>query len=1212
MYKKYHLIGYDIANRICNTPIPPPGAKAWNCKGRNKLPGAKATVLFCLFLFCQFVALAQVQNITFTKKDASLAEVLKEIRKQTGFDFVINRDQISRSKKLTVSFQNQDLKHVLDECFRNQPFTYSIENKIIVVVNKVSVETTELLVNLKIKVQDQNGTPLPNASVISKAAGTVGFTDSDGTFTFSRIIKDSKIIVSYVGYKPDTLTARSSAELIAMLSQQSNIMDEVKVVSTGYQTLNRESATGSFGKPDMQIYQNRVGTQDLVSRLDGLVPGLTVIPGPKGTNTGNREFGGGSTQQSIIRGKSSVQLRTEPLYVVNGVPVTDPNTINPDDVEDITILKDASAASIWGVKAANGVIVITTKRGNAGKPLKINYSGYVTLFGKPNFNYVPAMTSAEYIQTGREIFNPSVFPYAAVGSSVIAPHEQILYNQNRGLITAAQANRSLDSLANINNQDQVLDLLYRNAVTTNHTLSASGGSAFYNFYASGSYTNTYSNHPGDKNNAYRINLNQTFVPIPRLRINLNTALNNTFTSADRSITIGRNFIPYQLFQDAEGNNIQMNYLQGLSPEIRKDYQARSRINLDYSPLNEVDMGFNKSNALSINLTGNVNLKIWKGLSFDGTYSYQKSPTNNTVYTDSKTYDLRRELLGFTVARTANDTPIYYLPTTGGTYQTVNIDQRNWTVRNQLVYNMGLRDGRDHLNVQIGHEALEQLGTNRTTIVRGYDLDLQSYERLNYATLSQGIFGAVSSFRSVFNELPFRSLESLNRNESYFGLLNYSMEQKYILDASLRRDYSNLFGSEKGSQKKPTYSLGAKWLISKEKFAENLSWLGNLALRTTYGITGNSPFIGAGSTRDIIQIQNNSVTGDSYSLISYANNKLTFEKTRTVNIGIDFGILRNIVSGSIDLYDKKTTDMLGQVEINPLNGTSSTLGNLGNMNNKGIEIALTSVNIQSKDFNWTSNLIFSFNKNKLLQYSAIQPSQLTAQGRITANYAEGFNAQPLFAYQFVGLDALGDPQIKLADGTVSKDPEIATAEDLVYMGTTIPKFNGGLSNVFRYKGLSLSANLIYSFGNVMRRNVNQFYSGRINYGTGSFDGNLSPDFLNRWKKPGDELITNIPAYVSSTGISNSRRNIDYYMYADINVVSASYIKLRDLTLNYSFGPKVLNKLHIEGLNIYAQTGNFMIWKANKYGIDPEYQNFNTGGRSLPAYNRSFSFGANLTF
>jgi TonB-linked SusC/RagA family outer membrane protein len=1210
MYKKYHANGYDLTNRIPDAPMFRQKIKCPSLAARFLLKIIKSG-LFIFFILSGLIASAQGQSISISKKEASLTEVLREIRRQTGLDFVINKDQISKSQKISIKVQNGDLKAVLDECFRNQPFNYAIENKIIVVTNKVTFENRSFLINLKIRVQDQKGIPLPNATVLAKEAGLMGYTDLEGGFTFSRIAPNSKITVSYIGYKTDTLIVRSATELLVMLSQQTSVMDEVSIVSTGYQQLNRERATGAFGKPDMQIYQNRVATQDLISRLDGLVPGITVIAGPKGL-TGNREYGGGSTQQSIIRGKSTIQGALDPLYVVNGVQVMDLSVINPDDVQDITVLKDASASSIWGVKAANGVIVITTKKGTAGKPLKISYSGNVTLFGKPDYDYIPVMSSSEYIQTAKELFNPTAFPYSSLGTMVIPPHEQILYNQNRGLITVAQANRSLDSLSNISNKDQILALWYRNAISTNHTLSASGGSTAYNFYASASYTDTRSSHPGDQNGVYRINLNQTFIPIPRLRISLNTALNNTITNSNRSITIANNFIPYQLFQDDQGNNLNMNYLQGLSPEVRADYQARSRINLDYSPLDEIEMGFSKSNALSINLTGNVNLKIWKGLSFDGTYSYQKTPTANTVYTDSKSYDLRRELLGFTVARTMRDVPVYYLPTTGGTYKTGNIDQRNWTLRNQLVYNMALREDRDRINVQLGHEALEQLATNRTTIVRGYDQDLQSYASLNYLALSQGIFGAVSSFRSTFNEKPFDSREQLNRNESFFGIFNYTMNQKYMLDASVRRDYSNLFGSEKGAQRKPTYSIGAKWLINKEEFMQKITWINSLGLRATYGITGNSPYVGAGSSRDVIQIQNNSVTGDSYSLARLANNTLTFEKTASTNIGIDFSILNNSISGSIDLYNKKTTDLLGQVELNPLNGASSIAGNLGNMNNRGLEVALNSRNIQLKDFSWTSNLTFSINRNRLLNYSTLQPSQITANGRLSSNYVVGYNSYPLFAYQFAGLDALGDPQIKLADGTVTKDPEIATAADLVFMGTTIPKFNGGLSNTLRYKNLSLTANLVYNFGNVMRRDANQFFSGRIPYGTGSFGGNLNPEFLERWKKPGDELITNIPSYVSSVGVGVSRRNTDYYTYGDINVVSASYIKLRDITLNYTFGQKMLSKLHVEALSLFVQTGNFMVWKANDYGIDPEYQTFNLGGRSMPAYKHSCSFGANLTF
>ncbi|HEY0176187.1 MAG TPA: TonB-dependent receptor, partial [Pedobacter sp.] len=435
------------------------------------------------------------------------------------------------------------------------------------------------------------------------------------------------------------------------------------------------------------------------------------------------------------------------------------------------------------------------------------------------------------------------------------------------------------------------------------------------------------------------------------------------------------------------------------------------------------------------------------------------------------------------------------------------------------------------------------------ILRGYDDVLKTYTLLDYAKLANPLFGAIGSGYSTFNEKPYTISNLKSRFTSYFGLFNYSFNDKYMLDASIRKDKSSLFASEVSAQNKPVYSIGGKWLITKEHFMNQVNWLNDLGLRATYGVTGNSPYVGAGSTYDILSVNENSITGNSLSVGTPANNKLSWESTHTINLGVDFAVLNRRLSGSIDLYHKKTTDLLGQVNYNPFTGYTTTTGNIGDIRNKGIELSLHSLNMTVADFSWSSGFIFSYNINKLLSYSIPSQFQLSASSTIQSNYQIGYASPSMFAYHYAGLDNLGDPQIELANGKITKNPNAATAADLVYVGTTIPKFNGGLTNTFRYKGLSLSANIVYNLGAVMRKQVTANFSGTSLISATSFSsGNILADFADRWQKPGDENTTSVPSYVANQGTSYSRRNLDYYTYADINVISASYIKLRDITLS----------------------------------------------------------------
>ncbi|RZJ90087.1 MAG: SusC/RagA family TonB-linked outer membrane protein, partial [Chryseobacterium sp.] len=867
------------------------------------------------------------------------------------------------------------------------------------------------------------------------------YTDDGGRYNLPAVQPTDSISVSYLGYRTQVISINSRTEINITLQISISSLAQVDVsVSTGYQVLSKERATGSFGKPDMQVFSQRVGSNDIVSRLDGLVPGLTVFSGATRV-TPNRNGNGASQQQSLIRGSTTIQVTQQPIYIVNGVKVTDFSAINPNDIADITVLKDAAALAIYGANAANGVIVVTTKSGSAGQ-IRFNYTGNFNFQGKPDFDYVSRhqLTSSQFIQTAREIFDPTMYPLATLSTSYIAPHETILYNQAAGMITASQAQASLDSLANINNASQIRDLWYRNAYTMNHTVSASGGNPRYNFYSSLSYLDNHSNQIGAASKAYLVNLSQNITPNNWLRLTLNTSLNNTTSESARPINIGANFLPYQLFQDTDGNNLLLNYVQGLSATTRADYQTRSRINLDYSPMDEINGGFNKGNNLNINTSASVGVKIWNGLSFEGVYGYQKAPGTNVSYDDNSLYAQRKLALSFTVAPTAASVPVYNLPITGGRYQTGNNDQRNWTVRNQLIYNTSLFKNKDRLNVQIGQEAQEQLNTRSTTIVRGYDRNLQTYSLLNYAALSQGIVGGVSSFWASLTEQPFTETEDLTRFTSYFGLLNYSLLEKYDFDASIRTDRSNLFAVDVSGQKKPTSSFGVKWQVSKEDFMKDVNWIKGLGLRATYGITGNSPFVGTAATVDILGVRTTSTNGNALSIDTPPNRKLSFEKTQNYNLGVDFSLFNYRLSGNVDLYKKNTTDLLGRMIPNPLNGFESTTGNLGNLTNKGIEVNLRSANIQLKDFNWSTNFVFSYNQNKLVSYSELQAYMLTDSYRMSALYDVGYSSPPLFAYRYAGLDNQGDPQIQLADGTITKKPYESFGGNVT--------FTGGSYNTFR--------------------------------------------------------------------------------------------------------------------------------------------------------------------
>ncbi len=1189
-------------------------------------------ISFLLFTCClQVAASGWAQNVTMDLKNVPVQRVFTELSRQTGISIMYSEAQLKGLPPVSIHVKEAPLLEVLDQCLKGQLFTYSFEDNLIVIKNKPA--PSPVLPSGDIPpifitghVVDSTGAPLAGASISIKGKSYITTTDSKGQFTMEASPGDV-LSISYVGYKTSTyrITPETTV-LFLQLTAAVAVMDELSVVSTGYQIIPRERSAGSFSKPDMKVLGQRTGSMNILQRLDGLIPGLTVnnspnfvVDNPDGTSSV-------PASPFLIRGLSTVNSNRNPLYVLDGMAIDDVSFINPQDVADITVLKDATAASIWGARASNGVIVITTKQGRRNDHIRVTYDGFVNWKGKPNLRNAPVLNSRQFIQAAKDVFDPVTYPWESVSayqdeySAGVAPHEMIQYNLSRGLITAAQANASLDSLGAINNVDQIRRLWYRNAMLVNHTISVEGGGKVHSFYGSLTYTNNQSSTPGEKNETYKMNLRQDFRLNERMQMYLITDLNSNTAAAKRPITVDSRFYPYQLFEDAGGHPLPMSYMQYLSDDTREDYAARSRINLDYVPIDEFDRGYTKSDNLLARINAGITVNLFKGLKFEGVYGYIKGSGRTRTFDDQNSYRVRSQLVQFTQADNTTVQPVYYLPVSGGNYGVTNTGQRNWSVRNQLTYdnNWG---GRHQLNLLFGQEAQEKSSWSNTTNVLGYDDALQTYSSVDYKSLTNiGVMNPVMPKeygQSILSSNLFSNGEVLTRFTSWFGNAAYVYRSKYALNGSWRVDKSNLFGLDKSAQNRPVMSGGGKWTMSRENFLKNNKWLNFFALRLTYGITGNAAPPGTAASFDILQGSTSSFypNGNGLLLSSPANKKLSWERTATINAGIDFSLL-NWLSGNIDFYRKKTNDLIGTLPLNSLSGYSTVTGNFGDLENKGIELSLNSTNIQGRNFSWTTTLILSYNHNKITSLAMTDPITSSVQ-KINQNYLEGYPAFALFAYRYAGLDNMGDPQIYTANKTITKNYGDSKPEDVVYAGTYQPVWNGGFSNDLSYKGFDLMINMVYSLGNVMRRDANNFYTGRITHsnatnGNGFTTGNLNEEFAHRWMKPGDEASTNVPSYVSDQYISATRRYIPYYTDADINVISAAYIKLRDITLSYNLPKSTQSKLHTKECSIRFQLSNVMLWKANKYGIDPEFQNSLTATRTLPADQHSLSIGLRAAF
>ncbi len=1182
------------------------------------------------------------QRVTLNERNSSIENVLKKIRTQTGYDFLFERKLVKDIGYVDLKLNNVTLEEALRTLFNKgplMPLTYNIDGKIVVIeAKKKSIldKVIELFseIDVKGRVVDEEGKPLAGASIsivlqessenkktgdfsmMVKGKKAVTVTDAEGKFELKSIDEKAYIVISYIGYQDQNLKAAKDLGIIKM--KLSGNLEEV-MVSTGYQKIAKERSAGSFSKPDMDVVANRATSTNIIQRLDGLVPGLVINNSP----TSNK-------QQFLIRGLSTlptVQNYTSasPLFVVDGIPVSDVSTINPQDVQDVTVLKDATAASIWGARASNGVIVITTKRGVNSQRLRINYDAFASFQGRPDIEYFPVLNSRQYIQASKETFDPVNFTYnpvytPATGNTGYSPDRQIEWDHSRGLISTAVRDAKLDSLSSINNLDQMRDIFYRPQMLMNHTLSLSGGTEKYANYTSLAYTGNQSYTPGSKDNTFKLNTRHDYTFNNWIKAYFIGDLTNQRTGSNRAVSPDNRFLPYQLFRDASGNNIDMSYLGYLPREAIAPIATLTGRNLNYNPINNQETGASSSNALIARITSGITVKLFEGIHYEGVFGYLRGTNRSSDYDDNTNYAQNIQLLEF--AQNNNGTIKYNLPNTGGKYGTRNYTEENWTIRNQLVYDFVSKNELHQVTALAGYEAQEQKNITSSSLVFGYDLNSQTYSLLDYKTLAASdIAGGIIPTLPGNGQLrqnPFTQTEYLQRFRSYYANMGYTYNKKYTVNASWRQDKSNLFGINKSAQRKPAWSVGGKWSISNEQFLKSNNTINDLAARITYGVGGNSPLPGKSASQDVLNPVGNVYVpgGQGYIVATAGNKNLTWEQTRTLNIGLDFSLLNRRLNGSLDFYKKKSTDLIGPLQVNPFTGFPTIVGNVGDLSNAGIEASLNSINIHQPDFRWSSSFTISYNKNKVTKVNLLTAVS-TGADKIKAQYLQGYPAFSVFAYDYAGLNATGDPLVRLADGSTSLGmgaAELPKADDVLFKGVFQPKWSGGLSNTFSYKGLSLNINIVYNLGHVMFRDVNKIYNesigGRGFIGNQNFQsGNLHADFANRWQVPGDENKTNVPGYKSNA--DNLQRNTDYYTYGSINVISASYMKIRDLGLSYALPRSVTGKIKVEGINLRAGMSNIMLWKANNNGIDPEFQDARFGDRSLLTGQNAFNVGINLT-
>ncbi|MBE9599944.1 SusC/RagA family TonB-linked outer membrane protein [Pedobacter sp. MC2016-24] len=1140
----------------------------------------RLTTVLLLACLLQLSAATFAQRVTINQRNASLESVFKEIRKQSGYSFIYDVKLLKETSRLNIAVVDVSVEEALTKVLDGLKLTYEIDGRIVSIKKKPEPSFFDNLssrfagIDVKGKVLGENNQVLAGAIVRVRGTGKAVRTDEKGEFLIGNVDENAVLVISYLGYESKEIKAARELGVV-VLTVATGQLDQVSVVSTGYQIIPAERATGSFVQINNNLLNRRVST-GILERLEDVTPGLLFNKG--------RSAGAGLIS---VRGQNTIYGNSSPLIVLDNFPYDgDINNINPNDVESISVLKDAAAASIWGSRAGNGVIVITTKKGRYNQAVKIGFNANATIGDQPDIFYQPRMSAADFIGVEKMLFDKGFYLNAETGfnNPAITPVVELLIARRDGKINTAQADAQINDLAGYDVRNDFDKYFYRKSVNQQYALNFSGGSETQRFNLSGGYDHNRDNLVGNGFDRYTFNGGQSLNLLnKKLEITTgfyysqsNTTTNNLGTSLIGLKTgNGPSLYPYARLADDAGNPLAMthDYRQGFIQAAQK----RGLLDWSYKPLEEIYVADKTRKLIDYRLNFNASYKIRPYLSLSLLYQYGQTITGGRNLQSEKSYFTRNLINNFSAVDT-NGKLTYAIPR-GAILDLNDLTATSQSIRGQLNFNRQWND-KHSLTAIAGYELRDfhTLGNSN----RSYGYDDSHATTLGVDYLSQFPQYAIPGSLAA---IPFyNSMTDLtDRNISYYSNAAYTFLDRYTFSASARLDRSNLFGVKTNQQGVPLYSAGLAWNINKENFY-SLDWLPYLKMRLTYGYNGNvNKSLSAFTTA--IYITGNAINTVYAQVINPPNPELRWERVRLINMGFDFATKNNRISGTVEPYLKRGMDLIGDIAFAPSSGITTFRGNTANTRGAGIDFSLNSRNLVG-ELGWQTSFFFSHVKDKVVDYVLQQPAGRYAQ--LSDSEVYPLNGKPFYAvysYAFAGLDSQsGDPQGYLS-GKISKDYNqlltSATPDNLVYSGPARPVNYGALRNTFTYRQFSLSANISYRLGYYFRQ-PGILYSSILS-GQGYFQGRYN----ERWRKPGDELITTLP---SMPAVINTARD-DFYNLSTATVEKADNIRLQDINLSYEFGKSLQQRLTLSKLQIYLYANNIgIIWKSTKTHFDPDYPVF----------------------
>ncbi len=1143
-----------------------------------------ATVALALMCLLPLQSFAQGKRISIDVTEKPMRDFLEQIEKLSGYNFFYNSQLVNLNYNITVSKKNVDVRDLVNEIFRNTNIEYKIVDKQIILSSKVVAGEKTEQIGTKTKdedskkiitgrILDELGLPLPDCSVMVEGT-TVGTTsDKDGFYELATSVKDPVLIFGFIGMNTLKLKATTSKLDVKMTVSPQSID---QVVVTGYQTFKKFNSTGSLSVMKSDEIDRR-SASSLERLLEGSIPGLTVYRG-----------------DYRIRGGSSLNAGTKPLFIVDDMEVESLPT-NMDNVENITVLKDAAASAIWGSRAANGVIVITTKRGKQGD-YRISYSNNFRISAKPNYDDLYRANSAEQISYEREaLANGMYFDGLWENKSGYSQSLGYIRDFLKDRISESQMNKNLDDLAKLSNKDQIDEYLIRNAFTQNHLISISGATDKVNYYLSGSYNSNISSYVGDKRESLNINSRTSYnlTKFLTLRADINATFGNNDNGYGNLSSGLLTMLPYQMIKDPQGALV-YDYTS-FNREANNYFKSVGLYENGINLLNEANLSNNKNVSTGYKVRVGSDIKILEGVNVAVDFQKERIGTETKNVQSRYSNYVSGEINRLTTID-ANNVLTFNLP--NGEIldlQTANTDA--WTLKAVATLNRNFGEERKHyVNAVMGVEARKRVTTSEQRRKLGYDDQLISWQPINQVLLEKtgvpGYFGNERYYASTYDRFGYGD----NREVSTFASGIYTYDGRYTLSASFRFDESNLFGADKKFRRNPIYSFGVNWNISNEKFF-NSDIINTLILRTTHGLTGN--FDRSGSTTPIMVASRSylaSVNGYITRITTPPNPFLRWEKTENTNFSVELG-LWNRLHTTVDIYFNHSKDLLGNQILDPTTGYTTARVNAANMKNRGIEVAMSGDIVRMKSFIWDASWIFAYNKNHITNNKISDGAPAINRVTGTTKFVEGYPREALWSYRPAPFDEFGNPMLYGKDDVLVKN---ATIESLISTGTYQPKYNGSLSSGLHYKTLSLNFMFVYNFGH-------QFRMGYPDMNPMNSYSSLNKLVANRWSQTNKD--SDIPAMVTWEHFYDGRERAA--IYSTNSIRSGDFIRLREILFNYELPESILKKSPFKRVSLTAQANTLWLWTANKENLDPEAIEPIKGGFSLREP-KSFTFGIKLDF